>query len=261
MSRTVDSRTSYFQLEKRARPADWRQVVRAALTVLALVLALPAAASAAVDMHGDKIPPTADAVPRGLLSEADIRLVPSSIPSAWCGTERTSDYTGANQQGSGPMVKVIYAYPSDATDHLSQYDDQIQSDAGTIADAYADATAAGTAKTVRFDLGNDGGTQCLDILTVHLPNTGAFYRAKAPDLRIGQLRTDLAGVMGGIGGIRNYLVYADGLYQGSPTGGVTGIAETPIDDSLGGTHGERTGGRLSVVFGNGSANFSIGTAR
>src|SRR4051812_23956629 len=93
-------------------------------------------------MHGDRIPPTSDAQLRATVRAAgDVALVPASIPPTWCGTERQTDYTGPNQQGSGPMVKVIYAYPSDSPDHLSQYASLIQADAGTIADAYALATA------------------------------------------------------------------------------------------------------------------------
>src|SRR4051795_10517935 len=150
--------------------------VRSLLLVLALVLALPAAATAAVETHGDHIPPTADSALRATVSQAgEVALVPASIPTTWCGTARTTDYTGANQQGSGAMVKVIYAYAHDQPNHFVQYADKLQSDAGVIADAYALATDGAGQKTVRFDLGNDGGPDCLDILTAQLPQDLQHY--------------------------------------------------------------------------------------
>jgi hypothetical protein len=169
----------------------------------------------------------------------------------WCGTPRTTD-DQINETGSLSAAKfhVVYAYPSDGTNLFSTYDDVIQDDINGISTKLDEQ--AGSAKTIRFDMGTDGGTGCVDITTVALPDTAASYATPA-GTAFAEVAEDVAPLFGlsrPPGTIpaypRNLIVYADFAVAGT-----AGSADGYADDSASGNYHEY-GGLVAVIFNNGS---------
>jgi hypothetical protein len=191
--------------------------------------------------HGDPPPPV-----EPLGSTVSPRF--AGIPASWCGGPRTTDDI-ANETGSLDDAKVhlVYAYPSDEPNRFSTYADMIQGDVGAIADKVA--AQEGSAKSLRFDLGTNGGVGCVDITTVALPHAKAYYNSPA-GAAFGKLRADVAPTFGfGAPGVdipphpRNLLIYADRI---SPAG-IGGQASLILSDGPGGApHAQ--GGLMAASF-------------
>jgi hypothetical protein len=189
---------------------------------LAVLLALlaPAAARAAdtpVSDHVDTPAELADVsvaqeVHQARLATAgDTGLQAASLPSTWCGAERTTDDTAnAATPGTLPTFKVVYVHPSDRPDRFAQWKDLLQSNASLIGQFVSGQT--GSSRAPRFDLGTTCGAAYLDIQTVHLPGTRATYLDNFP-----AIKTAVRNAVGTLAGPRNYVVLADTL-NGSGSG-------------------------------------------
>jgi hypothetical protein len=141
----------------------------------------------------------------------------SALPSAWCGTERTTDDTAnAATTPTLPHFKVLYLHPSDRPDRFAQWKDLLQANASLIGQFVSGQ--AGSSRAPRFDLGTSCGAGYLDIQTVHLPGTRASYVDN-----FAAIKTAVRNAVGTPSGPRNYVVLADTL-NGS-AGGSYGLGD------------------------------------
>jgi PKD domain len=170
----------------------------------------------------------------------------SALPASWCGAERTSD-DRAHSLTTLPQVKVIYAHALGQPDRFATFGNHAQTDVGGArANVLA---AAGGARTIRFDLGTSCGARYVDVQSVALPHPLSWYGPDAETASI-RLENDVKPIVAaGSSGVRDYMVYADGV---QPTGGVTGIAELVTDDRPGPTNASNLGGLWAFIFGNGT---------
>jgi hypothetical protein len=117
------------------------------------------------------------------------------VDGPYCGAERTGDAAG--DADSGPHIKVVYAYASDVGDRFGLYGSAIQ--------RYTKAAAAKVAltsdKTLRLDRGSSCGDAFLDIQTVALGHSVAFYATNSVLADIQSHLPDRPGV--------NYLIFVD----------------------------------------------------
>ncbi len=172
----------------------------------------------------------------------------AGISPTWCGTPSSTD-DALNESGSlsDAKVHIVYAHPSDVASRFSTLDDVIQADVNAIVDRIAAQTGSG--KSIRFDLGTDGGTGCVDITSIALPGTAAYYDSGT----FGKIVTDVAAA--GFSGFstspgstlpatpRNLMIYADL----DPTGTTQGTAQQYGEDSeAGGYH--NLGGLMGVIY-------------
>ena len=242
-----------------------------AIVVLACAGAVPATASAhhpgaappagaasagapVLGDHGDVLPPAADlalrssARRRALAAPGAVGVAAPAdeLAATWCGPDTTTDDT-AHASSAGPRFKVIYASPSDEPSRFDALDDVIQADARAISALVA--STAGGQRTLRFDTGTSCGPRYLDLMNVRLPRTRAAYLAGDLDARTDRLEADLAPALATVGGTRNALVYADGLYGGD---GIAGYASFWLDDRPGAVNWSNRGGLFAFVFGSAS---------
>ena len=201
-----------------------------------------------VSMHGDRIPAGSD-FELHTRERTMPRVAAAELPSAWCGTERSTDDT-ANASHSGARVKVVYAYPQGDPDRFSTYEDLIQSDVAAVANWVA--ASSGGLRTIRFDTGTHCGADYVDIASIQLPRTRATYTGSPS--RAGMVMTDVKAALATMTGTRNYLVYADGLYAND---WVLGTAQMPEDDRPDSGNFANYGGTAALVWGNGSPGFVL----
>ena len=104
------------------------------------------------------------------LSAAALWLAPGALAAGWCGngeavTDRADIVTGA-------QVHAIVATPADAPDQFGAVANRLQDDVDSM-----NAWWAGQDPTrqPRFDQATFGGTTCLDISFVHLPQPASAY--------------------------------------------------------------------------------------
>ncbi|MCW3063390.1 MAG: hypothetical protein JWN32_562 [Solirubrobacterales bacterium] len=176
----------------------------------------------------------------------------SQLATTWCGTERRTDYT-ASSLGSLPQVKVVYAYPSDAPDRFNALKDWLQADVAAMADRVA--AAAGSAETIRFDVGTDcpSPLSYVDIAVLQLPQTAAQLQAMAwPDrgAAIRQAVLAQAGNLNLTGGLRHYAVFADDTLPASGDR-TSGVGERPTDASPDPGNLSNGDGLVANIFGEG----------
>jgi hypothetical protein len=135
----------------------------------------------------------------------------ATLPTTWCGVERTTD-DGANNAVSGSLAqfKVIYLHPSDRPDRFAQWKDLLQADASLIGQFVSGQS--GSSRAPRFDLGTSCGQGYVDIQTVHLPSPRASYVDN-----YAAIKAAVNSAIGAQGGPRNYVVVADTL-NGSASG-------------------------------------------
>jgi hypothetical protein len=96
------------------------------------------------------------------------------LPTTWCGTERTTDDVAHSALvPDEPFYKVVYAYASDQPDRFDTWKNQLQANVSIIGQFMSQQ--AGATKSVRFDMGTSCGPRYLDIQTVALPDTKAYY--------------------------------------------------------------------------------------
>jgi hypothetical protein len=172
----------------------------------------------------------------------------AALPSAWCGTERSSDDTANASHGGGARVKIVYAYAQGSPNRFADYRDMIQADIGTVASWVA--SSSGGTRTIRFDTGTSCGPEYVDIASIQLPRTRATYLSS--DARASLVVSDVKGALAGMTGTRNFLVYADGLYAGD---NVLGSGQMPQDDTAGVTNDANSGGAVAMVWGDGESDF------
>ena len=136
----------------------------------------------------------------------------------WCGAASTADLLP--QAVPGPSVHLVYAYPSDGVDRLTQFGTTIQTDAETI-DAWwrgQDPT-----RTPRFDTFAFSCGPQLDISDIKLLNTGSRAAADRRDASTGSPKRSRAA--GLASQFEDYLVYYDGLDDGDDICGQGGTID------------------------------------
>jgi hypothetical protein len=246
------------------------RILGAGLTALVVGLALPCAAIAhspgelgledtlstrvvsgervTVAEHGDPFKSFSDGRNQRAATGTDVS--PMAVPPATCPVvdRVTDDRFNVAYPPKTPVIKVIYAHPTDVGNRLQTYAPVIQAGVKSVAD-FATSESGGT-QSVRFDVGNFEGAGCLDIQRVTLPRSSADYLA-IPAAAGNLIATDVInrlGIQGG--GPRNLMIYADGV----AVPGVGGVGERYTDDSAAGTF-NNLGGLISVVFGRGGTDF------
>ena len=119
------------------------------------------------------------------------------LADAWCGSETSADDTAHAVDSSSPVIKVVYAYPSDQADRFNTYRSVIQEQVKTISGlVYATSNQL---RSLRFDLGTSCGGAYVDIQSVQLPHTLDYYRAYSVDgspSRFDQIVGDVASALG-----------------------------------------------------------------
>jgi hypothetical protein len=170
----------------------------------------------------------------------------------------TDDAANAYQPSSSSVIKVIYAYPTDIGNRLSIYGPVIQTGIRWVDELTAGES--GNTRALRFDIGTSAGPGCVDIQTVPLQSSSSNYTA-VPSQTFNLLRTELLPRVAGQPGVRNYIVYADGIALPN----IGGEAQVLGDDSVAGTQ-YRLGGLWGMLYGRGGndffgsqTNFSPGT--
>jgi hypothetical protein len=176
------------------------------------------------------------------------------LSDTWCGTERTTDDVADAVNPSAPVIKVIYAYPSDQPDRFATYKNVMQAQVKSISNLVASTSAQ--AKSLRFDLGTSCGSTYVDIQSIPLANTLAYYQAHDINTRFDAILTDVHAQVPATSQKRNYLIYAD--YLGG--GGFPAAGQGELwDDDTPGAGNQANGGELNAVaYGNSSAYFSSG---
>ena len=207
----------------------------------ALLLAAPAAAS-----HEPAITPL-DPAALGDLAAAPA-TADQRLAETWCGERRTTDDT-TNETGSrrDPKIKVIHALPADVA-HDPAYPDTIQSD---IRNALGHLAAeSGDTKSLRFDLGTSCGPAYVDIQTISLPRTWMTYASDCLANRPGvTLFADLGTLVPRSRGVRNYLVYVQGIDLHC----ASGQGQLWSDDRAGQANPHNSGGLIAVLYDTGPA--------
>jgi hypothetical protein len=240
----------------------------ASLCLLVLALALapawsPADAYVGAPMtHG----PDGRGVDRGPeVKGPDGRMLARQFPSSWCGPQSSSDDTAHETDNGGFKQHAVYMIPADGENRFAQFSNSIQTDA-----FQASALLEGSyGRAIRFDMGTSCGPQYLDITVVRAQHTTAqlqslaqsgtgTFTAVSAALDAAGLRpirpTD--GVQQAAGLTRNYVVWLDGP---SPAG-TCGQASIYDDPSREQDNLNNFGGKVAIVFRNGSGSFCSSNA-
>lgn len=159
----------------------------------------------------------------------------------------TDDSANAYQASSSSVLKVIYAYPTDIGNRLSSYAPVMQTGIKWVEEL--SAGESGNTRALRFDLGTSAGAACVDIQTVALTSASSTYTA-VPSQTFNLLRTELTPRVVGQPGVRNYVVYADGIAVPN----VGGEAQVLGDDSVAGLQ-YRAGSLWAMLYGRGGTDF------
>jgi hypothetical protein len=212
--------------------------------------------------HGDAPldGPLTDPVQRGaarMLSGTATRDTRATGPTTpanyWCGETRLTDDTG-HERTNLPRYKVIYAYPTGATNRMATYQDVFQQAPTWIANKIA--ASAGGLRGPRFDYGTTCGPQFVDITQVVLSHTKAQYDALTDiNARASTVKADITAAIPGLGlstGKWNYLVFADGV---SPLSDPRSVGYMYMDDEAGASNANEAGGNMALILGSGGANF------
>ena len=186
-------------------------------------------------------------------------LVQGALPDTWCGEDRASNDTAHETANGGYKYHAIYAYPSDGSDRLLTEATTLQTDAfqaSSLLEFLYD-------RAIRFDMGTICGPQYLDISSVRLPQSTAQLQAAAnsgPEAVMAEVQKsiDAAGfdVLGdrdssavAAARARNFVVWLDGP---TPGGGVCGIGTLYADTDRTQSNWNNYGGKVALVFRNGS---------
>jgi hypothetical protein len=187
------------------------------------------------------------------------------LADSWCGTETDTNNTANAVDSTSPVIKVVYAYPSDQADRFDTYKSVIQEQIKTISGlVYA---TSGQLRSLRFDLGTSCGGAYVDIQAVALPHTLDYYRGYSVNgspSRFDQIVNDVAPALGSSAQRRNVLVYADYLGATNIDGssfGAAGQAELitgplGISDQPGSGNPHNAGGLYAVAYGMGRTYFT-----
>ena len=193
------------------------------------------------------------------------RTLAKRLPASWCGEQRGGDDTASETQNGGFKTHAVYMVPFDGSDRFSQFATSIQSDAFQ-ASALLETSYG---RAIRYDMGTSCGPQYLDITAVRMPQTSAQLQALA-QTGVGTFEAvsaalDQAGLRTiqpadtftqAAGLDRNYVVWLDGP---APPGtcGQASIYDDPSrdEDNL-----NNFGGKVAMVFRNGSSSFCSSNA-
>src|SRR4051812_46676342 len=144
------------------------------ICVLAATLVAPATAHAAASVGA---PLTHGPDPSAVAAGAESPAVPvrakaraaKLVPSAWCGTESSSD-NGAGEVDNGPFrYHGVYMVAADAPDRFSALATSMQTDAFQASSLLESSYG----RAIRFDIGTSCGPRFLDISVVRMPETSA----------------------------------------------------------------------------------------
>src|SRR2546423_3294620 len=145
-----------------------------AISVLAAAVGLPSAAQAAATVGA---PRTHGPDPATVAAGAEAPAVPlhakrraaKLVPSAWCGTESTSDNL-VNEVDNGPFrYHAVYMVAADGQDRFGALATSMQTDAFQASSLLESSYG----RAIRFDIGTTCGPQYLDISVVRMPETSA----------------------------------------------------------------------------------------
>jgi hypothetical protein len=207
--------------------------------------------------------------PRGRVVKAGKRLparaVAKALPSAWCGPARGSDDATDETSNGGYKEHAVYMVPADGLDRFSQFASPIQTDAFQ-ASALLESSYG---RAIRFDMGTACGPQYLDITVVRMAATRAQLQADA-STSTGTFDAvsdalDAAGLdtikssdtySRAAARTRNWVVWLDG----PAPAGTCGQAAIYDDPSRGQDNLNNFGGKVAVVFLNGSSAFCSSNA-
>ncbi|HEV7363205.1 MAG TPA: hypothetical protein VGN71_02360 [Solirubrobacteraceae bacterium] len=187
------------------------------------------------------------------------------LADSWCGSETTANGTANAVDSTSPVIKVVYAYPSDQADRFNTYKSVIQEQIKTISGlVYA---TSGQLRSLRVDLGTSCGGAYVDIQTVQLPHALDYYRGydvNGSPSRFDQIVNDVAAALGSSAQRRNALVYADYLGATNIDGtsfGAAGQGELitgppGVSDQPGSGNPHNAGGFYAVAYGLGRTYFT-----
>jgi hypothetical protein len=187
------------------------------------------------------------------------------LADSWCGTETTANNTANALDSTSPVLKVVYAYPSDQANRFNTYASVIQQQVKTSSGlVYA---TSGQLRSLRFDLGTSCGGAYVDIQTVPLPHTLDYYRGyrvNGSPSRFSQIVNDVAAALGSPAQRRNTLVYADYLGATNIDGssfGASGQAQLiarplGVSDQPGSGNPHNAGDLAAVAYGMGRTYFT-----
>jgi hypothetical protein len=174
------------------------------------------------------------------------------LSDSWCGTERDTDDVADAVNPSAPVIKVIYAYPLDQPDRFSTYKNVMQAQVKSMSNLVA--STSGQAKSLRFDLGTSCGATYVDIQSIPLANTLAYYQAHDIGTRFDAILNDVHAQVPPTAQRRNYLIYAD--YLGGGGFPAAGQGELWDDDTPGPGNLANNGELNAVAYGNSTTYFS-----
>src|SRR4051812_28043845 len=131
-------------------------------------------------------------------SDRTTRATASIMPAdTWCGETRLTDDVG-HERTNLPRYKVIYAYPSGATNRMATYQDLFQKAPTWIANKIA--ASAQNLRAPRFDYGTSCGPQYVDITQVVLGHTKSQYDALTDiNQRATTVKSDITAAIPGLG--------------------------------------------------------------
>ncbi len=213
--------------------------------------------------------PAPDGGPRGGTAKPGVRLSPRAVskrlPTTWCGPQRGSDDTTSETANGAFKQHAVYMIPADGPDRFGQLATGIQTDAFQ-ASALLERLYG---RAIRFDMGTACGPQYLDITVVRMPQTRAQLEAAARTA-VGTFDAVSAALDGaGLATIkpshtftqagaltRNFVVWLDG----PAPAGTCGQASIYDDPSRGADNLNNFGGKVAIIFPNGSGSFCSSNA-
>jgi len=240
------------------RPPDSsRSVASSRLAVAHVAKRVHRGRAATLIRHGDRrssLPgePLAAAARRSSLRAVTAANAVAGLPETWCGTPTMRDDTAHATYGTLPSIKLVYAYAADRPNRFAEFANAIQADVSLLGRLVAEES--GMTKTIRFDLGTDCGPAYADVRVLALPRPAASYADGSGAPSFSALAADARAVLADEKGtgIRNYMIYADGLRGNS---GVLGTAESyigPAAEAPGSENIHNLGALYGVVWGRAS---------
>src|SRR3954468_4946733 len=242
-----------------------------AISVLAAAFLVPAAALASPSVGA---PSTHGPDPASVAAGGEAPAVPAHakpraaklVPSAWCGTESSSDNL-VNEVDNGPFrYHGVYMVAADAPDRFGALATSMQTDAFQASSLLESSYG----RAIRFDIGTSCGPQYLDISIVRLPETSAQMAAlartptgtfdavtRALDAAGFQTIQPTDTIDEAAARTRNYLVWLDAPAPASSCGQAT-IYDDP---SRGPDNLNNLGGKAAIVFRNGDGFCSSNAVR
>jgi hypothetical protein len=163
------------------------------------------------------------------------------LPTSWCGAERTTDdVVDAAQLSDEPVYKVVYAYASDQPDRFDTWRNQLQANVSLIGQFMS--LQDGATKSPRFDMGTSCGPRYVDIQTVALPGTRAYYIDN-----FSRITGDVASALGATPAKRNVVILADQLTANGP-GSLYGLGQHYAADSAAASNPHNAGNLYAALF-------------